>query len=803
MTDYLKKFDSCLAGTIPYCAGACPFNMDISSFMEKAKRGSAKAAFNVFRNAVGYPRIVSSICEAECMNTCPRSGHGGSIRINELEKAAIALIKSTAPADYNIPTKKERIAVIGAGAAGMAALLRLATKKYHVEVFEKSSMTGGYLRQILDDDIIDADFCEQLQFLDYEIHTDAAVSTPDDLKDGKFDAVLVATGDNGCDFDLCDAVSDKGDRYCTEINGAGWFAAGGVIGMTLTGSIANGLHMGTVIDNYLKTGSMYYPPASKETALCEGMITISDDIPAVSPAGGSYTIEEFTAEASRCADCRCSYCVQHCDLCEFTGKMPQRLRDEVIATTLEGTTELKATPAKRLMSLCNQCGLCREICPENIDMDKLFLTGRQKMYKQDKMPWAFHDFFIRDMEQANTDAALIRKPIDPKTGKEFDKCSYAFFPGCQLGASEPEIVIKAYNSLTFKHPDTAIFLQCCGIPASWEGNDESFKEILGGIRTEWENLGCPTMITACMTCYRTFKEHLPEIPVTTLYEMLNILKISGGCNSVDYSIFNPCSARHEDKARKAVAELAESMGVTLHPLEENEEYAKCCGYGGHGCIADERYIDFVADKRIAESEYPYITYCINCRDMFKTHGKDAVHILELIYGMGDSNLHMKHEHDHSHDHGHMDEPDEDEHEDNTPAESSPLPTVTEKQRNRMELKQALLSLFWDEFIEIEDDMHGLTLIISDELKAKLNSKHILEQEVAEVINTCRRTGNTIENTDTGTLTGYSQVGKMTYWVEYRLAGESSDTFEVVNAYGHRLEIESEAVWNGIRKSDNK
>ena len=141
------------------------------------------------------------------------------------------------------------------------------------------------------------------------------------------------------------------------------------------------------------------------------------------------------------------------------------------------------------------------------------------MYKQGKMPWAFHDFFIRDMEQANGEASLIRKPIDRSTGREYDKCSYAFFPGCQLGASEPEIVVKVYDSLLFKHPDTAIFIHCCGIPAGWEGDAERHREILDGITAEWEKLGRPVMIMACMSCVKTFKEQLPDIPVTTIYEM--------------------------------------------------------------------------------------------------------------------------------------------------------------------------------------------------------------------------------------------------------------------------------------------
>ncbi|NLD18726.1 MAG: hypothetical protein GX663_00545 [Clostridiales bacterium] len=283
-------------------------------------------------------------------------------------------------------------------------------------------------------------------------------------------------------------------------------------------------------------------------------------------------------------------------------------------------------------------------------------------------------------------------------------------------------------------------------------------------------MGKPTLLIACMTCLKKFKEHLPEIPVESLYEFIDTSQISGGCNTDDYSIFNPCTARDMQATRQAVVNIAQDMGAKLHPLEENEAYAKCCGYGGHGEIADPGYLDFVAKKRISDKsldgQFPYITYCINCRDVFKARGKNAVHILELIYGMGNDKI----------------------------------PTITQRWENRLDLKETLLSLYWDEGMKKEDKMFGLTLQMSEEIKDKLNSKKIFEHEIAEVVEFCHRTGRTIENTQTGTLTGYKKVGRMTYWVEYRVADEQKEIFEVVNAYSHRLEIELEAVWNGVRKA---
>lgn len=749
MSTYLDNFNNCIEGSIPYCAGACPFNMEILNFIEKARRGSSKAAFNVYRNAVGYPRIVSQVCPGRCRDVCPRKDHGGSINIPELEKASIKLARNTTPTDYNIPAKKERIAIIGAGAGGMCALLRLSTKKYHVEVFEKTDKLGGWLRHAVDPEIVDAEFDEQLQFQDYVLHLNTEITSIDDLRNRNFDAVVVATGDNGNDFGLLNAVSDKGDNYCCEYNGTGWFAIGGLIGNELIDTMAGGLYMGTTVDNYLKTGHQYYPDGNSQTSLCEGMVTLTSHEESITPENVIYTKEEFAAEASRCIECKCSYCIEHCDLCEYSHKWPQRIKDEVVATTLEGKTELKATPARRLMSLCNQCGLCKEVCPESIDMDTLFMVGRQKMFRQRKMPWAFHDFYRRDMDQACGEASLVKGSFG---------CRYVFFPGCQLGAAEPELTADVYKKLTELYPDTGIMLQCCGIAAEWEGDINSFKEVLDDIRNKWKTLGKPTMILACMTCYKKFREYLPEIPLTTVYELLDA---PANQHTGDYSIFNPCSARHEDNTRNAVHKLASDLGVTLHPLAENEQYAKCCGYGGHGDIADKGYSNFVADKRISESPYPYITYCINCRDIFLNHGKEAVHILQLLFGK----------------------------------DTKPLPTMTKRWQNRLMLKEMLSG----ETMEIKDNMNGITLVINDEIRNKLSSKHIFEHDIAEVIEFCHRTGRTILNTETSTLTGYKVVGNMIYWVEYKILGEKH--FELINAYSHRMKIELEAVWNGIRATD--
>lgn len=265
------------------------------------------------------------------------------------------------------------------------------------------------------------------------------------------------------------------------------------------------------------------------------------------------------------------------------------------------------------------------------------------------------------VKRFNDIASVIRKPLDTSSGHEYEKCGYAFFPGCQLGIYEPEIVIKVYDSLLFQHPDTAIFLQCCGLPAS-DGSGKSteyFENALETIRESWIKMGKPVMITACPACGSLLKENFHDMSVISLYKFLIEHEISGGCNSSDYRIFDRCAPENIKNPAEDIKELANEMGVILH---------------------DE-----------TEDPFPYITYCINCRNSLKCDGDDAVHILELIYGMGESNSHLIHHHEHD-DTNIQD----DIHEPAYSHEPFRLLSGNDAERNMRELRQALLCLFWNE-----------------------------------------------------------------------------------------------------------
>ena len=528
----MKNFKNCLQKEIPYCAAECPFHLDIHDFIEKMKRGGFRGAFKTYRDTVGFPRIASELCHEPCKGVCPRQTADSAIELLMLEKACISFTADRAPTDYNLPGKKKKVAVIGAGISGLACALRLCMKKYEVEIFEASGQIGGNLWEIMEPEIFLADIKEQFQHENYVLHLNTSVPRAEELSNRGFDAVYAATGDGGTDFGLLAFAPSDGTiaqqpdsgehRNCAMNGGAGWFAGGGLIGEKPVYALANGLYMGTVIDNFLKTRKLLNPENKQDTCMQMDPAKLRLE-EVVSPADGtSYSEDEAKKEAARCLECRCDFCRTYCDLTDFYNKWPLRIRDEIMATTLPGSADVKATPAKRLLSTCSQCGLCKEVCPEEIDLGGLILEGRKSMHRQKKAPWVFHDFWLRDMDFANSDpAALVMTPAAANgTEDKPAECEYAFFPGCQLGASDPELVKQAYGYLIRKRPDTGLILRCCGAPAEWSGDEEKFNSETKEIRRQWESMGKPKLVLACPTCEKKFKTYMTDIPVMSLYEII-------------------------------------------------------------------------------------------------------------------------------------------------------------------------------------------------------------------------------------------------------------------------------------------
>ncbi|HHX75003.1 MAG TPA: FAD-dependent oxidoreductase [Firmicutes bacterium] len=741
-TAYTAK---CFHGEPASCSYACPFHLDVRSFMERAAAGKWAGAYKKLREATLFPVIVSALCDQPCRKRCQRTLLGDeAVAMRDVEAACVRYVKNRKPQSYAIPPKTERIAVVGAGVAGLSCALNLAQKRFNVTVFEKESTWGGVLRAHPRFAEFDEEF--KLQFsavkVDFCYHTE--IISLAEL--AEYDAVYVATGAGGEAFGLLDGWN--AELFTTTENKV--FLGGMLTGATLMEGIAQGTLVSKIIEGYLQTGRAALSHEMYDKNYCgryldhEGAVSMTL-VTASSPDG--YTAEEAKQEAARCLLCDCDKCMASCEMLKRFKKTPKIIAAEVFADT-QVNPPFSTRSLTRQTYSCNMCGHCKSICPENVDIGSLLHLSRRVRMNAGVHPAALHDFWLREMDFAASEGSYAAAP----GGK--NSCEYAFSPGCQLGAANPEYVLKAYAYLEQKYA-AGIMLACCGAPAYWAGDDKRMEENLQRLRQGWEQLGKPVLVFACATCESLFKQLLPEIGRISLYELLakddSIVPVRPFAEA---AIFDPCNARGEEGMQQGVRKLAEKAGITVEELKEPN---RCCGYGGHIRVANPSLYDEITHNRATASEKPYVVYCVNCREVFSLREKEAVHVLDMVFATG---------------------------------KNDKLPTLQEKRDNSLEVKKKLMAGI--EGVDFTPGKHAwddLVLLIAEETQKEMEQKLISAGDLKEAIWLAETTGNKFSDDSDGMCLASMVKPVITYWVQYQEVGPK--TYRVHSAYYHRIRIREE------------
>ena len=139
-------------GTAP-CKTACPAHIAVQGYIKMAAEGRYLDALKLIKQDNPFPAICGSICNRRCEDACTRGTVDAPIAIDEIKKF-IAEQELHADKRY-IPERRtrkattedyaEKIAVIGAGPAGMSCAFFLSKMGYPVTVFEKNEIPGGML----------------------------------------------------------------------------------------------------------------------------------------------------------------------------------------------------------------------------------------------------------------------------------------------------------------------------------------------------------------------------------------------------------------------------------------------------------------------------------------------------------------------------------------------------------------------------------------------------------------------------------------------------------------------------------
>ena len=146
-----NRIESHESGTAP-CKTACPAHIAIQGYLKLAAQGKYTEALALIKKNNPLPAVCGHICNRRCEDACTRGSVDQAIAIDEVKKF-IAMRDLKADTRY-IPKKvipkvqgefEEKVAIIGAGPAGLSCAFYLAEKGYRPTVFEKNEKPGGML----------------------------------------------------------------------------------------------------------------------------------------------------------------------------------------------------------------------------------------------------------------------------------------------------------------------------------------------------------------------------------------------------------------------------------------------------------------------------------------------------------------------------------------------------------------------------------------------------------------------------------------------------------------------------------
>ena len=382
------------------CHSTCPAHMNIPLMIGHIASGGIREAIEVVKEHIALPAVLGRICPEICEKACrrgagfgnPAPSDGGAVSICLLKRftADLDLASGSPYVPVCKPSTGRKIAIIGAGPAGLSAAYYLLREGVACTVYDENPLPGGTLRSAipperLPRDVIDAEvgIIESMgAYFKMAVKIGEAVSLDDLRRD--FDAVIIAAGLDSARLGLeMGPHGVKVSRHTLTTHIPGVFAAGSAISphKHAVRAAAEGRTAALSVAAYL-VGKPFQdqarPYSVKMGKLAEDELAVFARDAGVSariePKSDGFSPDEAVAEARRCLHCECAkltgcklrdYAMEYAaDPGEFKGERRQFVRES-------DHPLLIYEPGK-----CISCGICVALAEESGEPLGLTFIGR-------------------------------------------------------------------------------------------------------------------------------------------------------------------------------------------------------------------------------------------------------------------------------------------------------------------------------------------------------------------------------------------------------------------------------------------
>jgi NADPH-dependent glutamate synthase beta subunit-like oxidoreductase/ferredoxin len=380
------------------CQVTCPARMNIPLMIRQISAGKIRDAIATVKKDIALPAVLGRICPKPCERACRRAVFDEAVSICLLKRyVADKDLQSGNPyLPVCKPRQGKRVAIVGAGPAGLAAAYYLQQDGYDCTVFDEHEKPGGMLRYAVPQNQLSADVLEAevalIEKLGVEFQARTRIGEVLSLEELRrdFDAVFVAVGELkqgdaawiGLEVKNCNIVVDS-RTYQTSLPGI--FAGGDAVRkrrLTVR-AVADGKEAAVSISQYLSGQVITGPTELFNTHIgklqegeIEKFVASAGKASRLMPLqeGSGFADEQASEEAGRCLHCDCRK-AEDCKLRQYAKEYkakPGRYKSE--RRVFEQCTEHPEVifePGK-----CISCGLCVQISAEAGEKLGLSFVGR-------------------------------------------------------------------------------------------------------------------------------------------------------------------------------------------------------------------------------------------------------------------------------------------------------------------------------------------------------------------------------------------------------------------------------------------